>query len=99
MKLSEIQLPISYEFAKNYALIFSSILAQQLSELYNMYGSTNLVPMPIELVDGRFMLCADILTECNPGGLLWNMWTQIDPIILDQVDVISMEEALLLLQE
>jgi hypothetical protein len=98
MKLSELTLPISYEEAKRYALVFDINLSNRLSELYNQYGSDKLMPMPVALVDGRFMLCADLLTEVMPGGLLADMWDAANKeILLASVEVIPIEQAITLI--
>lgn len=98
MTLSDLILPISYEEAKQYALVFSPQLASRLSELHAQYGSNNCVPIPTVLTDGRLMLSADILTEIEQGGMLHNMWMAADKEILGrEVEVIPWDEALLLL--
>jgi len=56
--------------------------------------------MPLTLTDGRLMLCADILTEVLPGGLLADMWAAADKEILGkEVEVIPWSDALLLLPQ
>lgn len=98
MTLSDLTLPISYEDAKGYALVFTPALAGRLAELHAVHGSPSLVPMPRTLVDGRLMLSADILTEVMPGGLLHAMWEAADKaVLLPAVEVIPWDEALALL--
>ena len=98
MTLADITLPISYEDAKQYALVFTVQLAGRLAELHAQHGSTNCVPVPRVLTDGRLMLCADVLTEVMPGGLLNSMWTAADQAtLLASVDVISWDDAVALL--
>jgi len=54
--------------------------------------------MPLQMTDGRFMLCADILTAIEPGGWLHDMWQIADKtILLSQVDVIPWADAVALL--
>lgn len=98
MTLSDLTLPISYEDARGYALVFSPALAVRLAELHAQYGSQNCVPMPRTLTDGRLMLCADILTEIEPGGLLHAMWDAADKEVIGrEVEVIPWAEAVALL--
>lgn len=98
MTFFDLTLPITYEDAKGYALVFSPALAQRLAELHGQYGSPACVPVPRVLADGRLMLCADILTEVMPGGLLADMWAAADKsVLLPAVEVIPWEEALALL--
>lgn len=99
MKLSELTLPISYEEAKKYALIFDINLSNRLKELYNEHGSDKIMPAPVALINDKFMLCADLLTEVMPGGMLADMWEAANKeVLLNSVEVISMEEAISLIK-
>lgn len=94
MTLGDLVLPISYEEAKTYALVFTEELAVRLAELHAIHGSQKCVPMPLPLPDGRLMLSADVLTEVQPGGLLHDMWKAADKSVLNAaVEVIPWEEA------
>lgn len=98
MILSELVLPISYEEARGLALVFTPELALRLAELHEKYGSSNCVPFPRMLSDGRLMLCADILTEVASGGLLYSMWEKANKtVLLANVQVVPMSEVLPLL--
>lgn len=98
MTLSDVELPVSSEWARDHALVFSPALAQRLAELHAVHGSSNLVPMPRALTDGRLMLCADVLTEVMPGGLLHAMWAAADQaVLLPSVEVIAWADAVALL--
>lgn len=98
MTLADISLPICYEEASGYALVFAPTLARRLAELHAQYGSSNCVPMPRALADGRLMLGGDILTEVMPGGLLADMWAAADKAaLLPAVEVIPWDDAVALL--
>lgn len=98
MKLSDLTLPISYEDARVLALVFTPALAARLAELHGLHGSPNCVPEPRTLTDGRLMLCADVLTEIEPGGLLHAMWQAADKATLAQaVEVMPWADAVALL--
>lgn len=98
MKLADLTPPISYADARGLALVFTPQLAARLAELHTEYGSTNCVPVPSTLTDGRLMLCADVLTEIAPGGLLEAMWAAADKQVLGQaVEVLPWSEAVALL--
>jgi len=98
MTLSDLTLPISYADAKALALVFTPQLAARLAELHGQHGSTNCVPVPRTLTDGRLMLSADVLTEIEPGGLLHAMWQAADQAVLGQaVEVLLWSEAVALL--
>jgi hypothetical protein len=98
MKLADLALPISDADAKGLALVFTPALAGRLAELHALHGSPNCVPMPRTLADGRLMLCADILTEIEPGGLLHAMWEAADKTVLGaSVEVIPWADAVAML--
>jgi hypothetical protein len=98
MTLADITLPISYAEARQYALVFTPQLAGRLAELHAAYGTTNCVPFPSLLTDGRLMLSADVLTEVMPGGLLHAMWEAADKAVLGQaVEVIPWADAVAML--
>ena len=98
MTLNDITLPISGDEARGLALVFTPSLARRLAELHAAFGSTNCIPVPSQLTDGRLMLGADLLTEVEPGGLLHAMWQAADQaVLLQAVDVVPMAEALALL--
>lgn len=98
MQLKDLAFPIAAESARCLALVFTTQLAGRLAELHRKYGSPNCVPVPRRLTDGRLMLCADILTEIEPGGMLHAMWEAADKAVLWQaVEVIPWADALALL--
>lgn len=100
MTLSDLALPISYEDAKGYALAFSPQLASRLAELHAEHGSSNCVPIPRVLTDGRLMLSADVLTEIGPGGLLHAMWEAADKaVLLPAVEVVPIADAVALMPQ
>ena len=100
MLLRDLSLPINDADARGLALVFSPALAMRLGQLHAAYGSTNCVPVPVTLTDGRLMLCADVLTEVQPGGLLAAMWAASDQATLGaSVEVIPWGDAVAMLPE
>ena len=98
MLLRELPLPISDADARGLALVFAPALAVRLQQLHAAYGSSNCVPVPLPLTDGRLMLGADVLTEVIPGGLLAAMWDRADGAVLGaSVEVIAWGEAVAML--
>jgi hypothetical protein len=94
MLLRDLSMPISETEARGLALVFAPALAGRLGQLHAAYGSTNCVPVPSPLIDGRLMLCADVLTEVIPGGLLAAMWSAADQSVLGAaVEVIPWDQA------
>lgn len=98
MTLGDLTLPISYEDARQYALVFDVQLAQRLAAIHAEHGSQACVPVPRQMTDGRLMLSADVLTEIGPSGLLHAMWEAADKAVLNAaVEVLPWAEAVALL--
>jgi hypothetical protein len=97
MTLSDLTLPVSYEWGVAHALVFDVALAQRLAEVQGQHGDPRHVPSPRTLTDGRWMLTADILTECLPGGLVYGGFSQLDAGRFDEIEVVPLAEALALL--
>ena len=94
MTLSDLTLPISYDEARQYALVFDAALAGRLAELHALHGRPDCLAIPAGLVDGRLMLCADVLTAIVPGGWLHAMWEAADKaVLLPAVEVMPMADA------
>lgn len=98
MTLGDLALPISYDDAKGYALVFTPAIAARLAEIHAEHGSDKCRPVPRMMTDGRLMLSADVLTEVMPGGLLHAMWDAADKSVLAQaVNVMPWADAVALL--
>jgi hypothetical protein len=97
MTLSDLTLPVSYEWGVAHALVFDVALAQRLAQVQGQHGDPRHVPSPRRLTDGRFMLTADILTECLPGGLVYGGFSQLDAGRFDEIEVVPLAEAVALL--
>jgi hypothetical protein len=98
MTLADLTLPISYDDARQWALVFTPALAARLAELHAEHGSRLCRPVPRVLIDGRLMLSADVLTEVGPGGLLHAMWEAADQaVLMTAVHVMPWGEAVALL--
>lgn len=98
MTLQDLSLPISYEEAKQYALVFNTDLAGRLEAIHAEHGSNKCRPVPRQMIDGRQMLSADVLTEVMPGGLLHSMWKAANKDMLaESVEVVPWAEAVALL--
>ena len=94
MLLRDLSLPISAAEDRGIALVFAPALAARLGQLHAAHGSTNCVPVPSPLTNGRLMLCADVLTEVRSGGLLAAMWSAADQTVLGAaVEVMSWDAA------
>lgn len=100
MTLSDITLPVTYDWGRAHALLFAAQLAARLAEIHAVHGSQKCVPMPRTLTDGRLMLSADILTEVMPGGMLHAMWVHADQaVLLPAVEVVPIADAVALMPQ
>jgi len=100
MTLSDlITQPVSYETAKDLALVFSPELAAQLAAVQAEHGNPRHVASPVDLVDGRKMLCADLLTEIAPGGLYSGGFAHLPAELFPAVEVLPMSVVLPLLPQ
>jgi hypothetical protein len=97
MTLSDLTFPVSYEWGVAHALLFDVALAQRLAEVQGQHGDPRHVPSPRSLTDGRWMLTADILTECLPGGLVYGGFSQLDAGRFSDIEVVPLADALALL--
>jgi hypothetical protein len=91
--------PVSYEATKDLALVFSPELAALLAAVQTEHGNPRHVASPVDLVDGRKMLCADLLTEVGPGGLYSGGFAHLPAELFPSVEVLPMSEVLPLLPQ
>ena len=91
--------PVSYDAAKDLALVFSPDLAAQLSAVQSEHGDPRHVASPVDLTDGRKMLCADLLTEIGPGGLYSGGFAHLPSDLFPLVEVLPMSAVLPLLPQ
>jgi hypothetical protein len=97
MTLDELDLPVTAEWGRQNALVFDAALAQRLAEVQAEHGDPRHVPVAVPLSGGRFMLLADILTECLPGGLVYGGFSQLDAGRFNEIEVLPLAEAVALL--
>ncbi len=100
MTLSDlINQPVSYETARDLAIILAPDQAATLGAIQQQYGNPRHVAAPVPLVDGRLMLCADLLTETGPGGLYAQGFAHLPAELFAQVAVIPMADAIALIPQ
>jgi hypothetical protein len=98
MTLADVTFPVSYEWGRAHALVFSLPLARRLAELHAEHGRPDCRATPVRTADGRFLLTADILTAIEPDGYLNQMWIAADhAALLPSVDVLPIADAVALL--
>lgn len=88
-----------YGTAKNYALVFSSDLRDRLEAIQAEHGDPRHRVKPVGLTDGRWMLCADVLTEVGEGGLYRAGFGHLDQLLFPQVQVLPWADAVALLPQ
>ena len=91
--------PVIYSTAKDLALVFSPELAAQLAAVQAEHGNPRHVASPVNLSDGRKMLCADLLTEIGPGGLYSGGFAHLPAELFPLVEVLPMSQVLPLLPQ
>jgi hypothetical protein len=98
MTLADVTFPVSYEWGRAHALLFSVAMAARLGQLHTQYGRPDCRATPVLTTDGRFLLTADILTAIVPGGYLHDMWAAADQAaLLPSVEVVPIADAMALL--
>lgn len=91
--------PVSYETARDLAIILTPEQAATLGAIQQQYGDPRHVAAPVPLTDGRLMLCADLLTETGPGGLYAQGFAHLPAELFAQVAVIPMANAIALIPQ
>jgi len=89
---------------RQYAMVFGGQLAAVLRQRWEQFGTTNLVPTPVVLTDGRYMLSADILSEVSEQEdsrrLLARMWRNSNrAVIAAGITIIPWADAVALLPQ
>ena len=91
--------PVSYETARNLAIVLTPDQAATLGAIQAQYGNPRHVAAPVPLTDGRLMLCADLLTETGPGDLYAQGFAHLPSEIFAQVQIIPMTDAITLIPQ
>ena len=91
--------PVSYETARDLAIVLTAEQAATLGAIQQQYGNPRHVAAPVPLVDGRLMLCADLLTETGQGGLYAQGFAHLPAELFAQVQIIPMTDAITLIPQ
>jgi hypothetical protein len=91
--------PVNYETARDLAIVLTPMQAATLGAIQAQYGNRQHVAAPVPLVDGRLMLCADLLTETGPGGLYAQGFAHLPAELFQQVKIIPMADAIALIPQ
>jgi hypothetical protein len=90
-------LPLPYDYAKQYACVFSQELADRLIEVQAANPQQFRVS-PLALTDGRYMIRGAILSEV-PNGLYAEGFAMLDPGRFDEIALVPFADALALLPQ
>jgi hypothetical protein len=97
MTLADLTIPMPWADCKDLALVYPYGIAVALYHVQAEHGDPRHVPAGRELVDGRWMLNGDVLSEVGEGGILAGAAQYITPEMMEAVEVIPLAEALALL--
>jgi hypothetical protein len=102
MKLADL-LPLSSSMTdaelKGYALVFNNSLRGVLAQVEGGRPNAKHRTGPVVLTDGRYLLCADLLSEIGPEGLYADGFANLPPDLFDQVEIIPWSEAVALIPQ
>ena len=87
-------LPLPYEYAAQWGLVFGADLADRLAEVQAEHPSQHYA-RPTLLTDGRYYLGGDLLSEV-PTGLYGAGFNHLDPSRFDEIAVMPRADALAL---
>ena len=83
--------------AKTLALVFGDEAKSALEAVQSQRPDAHNRVAPVQLSDGRWMLCADVLREALTGGLYAEGFALLPPELFSVVDAIPMADAVALL--
>ena len=90
-------LPLPYDYAKQYACVFSEELADRLVEV-QAENPQQFRVTPLALTDGTFMIRGAILSEV-PNGLYGGNFARLDASRFDEISLVPWAEAVALLPQ
>jgi len=90
-------LPVPYEYARQYACVFSAELADRLVEV-QAENPEQFRVTPLALTDGTFMIRGAILSEV-PNGLYGGNFARLDASRFDEISLVPWAEAVALLPQ
>jgi hypothetical protein len=88
-------LPLPYDYARQWGLIFGSDLADRLAEVQAEHPTQHYA-RPMLLTNGSYFLGGDLLSEV-PTGLYGTGFQHLDASRFDEIEVVPLAEALALL--
>lgn len=93
MTLADVTLPVELEWARLHALVFSAELAARLAAVQEEVGDGRYRLEPTDAGNGTYLVNADLLTECVPGGFLHAAFSKLDASRFDEIQVVPLPPA------
>lgn len=90
-------LPIPADYGRQYGMVFDDALADRLAEVQAEHPTQH-VARPVQLTDGRWCLCADLLSEV-PQGLYATGFAHLDASRFDEIAMVPWADAVALLPQ
>ena len=90
-------LPVPYEYAKQYACVFSAELADRLTTV-QAENPAQFRVTPLALTDGTFMIRGAILSEV-PNGLYGHNFARLDASRFNEISLVPWADAVALLPQ
>ena len=90
-------LPIPYEYGRQFGMVFGQELADRLAEV-QAENPTQHVASPVQMTDGRYLLCADLLSAV-PNGLYGPNFTRLDASRFDEIELLPWADCVALLPQ
>ena len=90
-------LPLPYDYARQYACVFSQELADRLVEV-QAENPEQFRVTPLAMTDGRYLIRGAILSEV-PGGLYGGNFARLDSSRFNEIALVPWAEAVALLPQ
>ena len=90
-------LPLPYDYARQYACVFSQESADRLVEIQQA-NPIQFRVTPLALTDGRYMIRTAILSEC-PNGLYGENFARLDASRFNEIALVPWADAVALLPQ
>lgn len=92
-----LQAQLGQREAKEYALVFSSELRDHLEAIQAEHRNSRHKVKPVALANGKWMICADVLTEVGGRGIYTDGFAHLDQSLFSQVEILPWQDAIALL--
>jgi hypothetical protein len=95
MTLADLTLPLPYADCRDLALVYDYSTAAEWYAIQQEHGDPRHVATGRQLVDGRWMMSGDVLSELHEGGILAWAVPHMTPEFMAAVEVVQASEVVL----